>query len=142
MLMIWKLGEDGKANWPGHLAEIVQAYNATQSAVMGYNPNYLMFGCRPRLPVDFYFPILRRAEGPRRCTSTKHVNEYIATFRDHLRTALQRGPSQSTAETQRQKWYYNWKIGNVALKPDNLILVKADTFQGEEDQGQMGGQAS
>ena len=29
MQMIRKLGEDKKANWPGHLAEIVQAYNAT-----------------------------------------------------------------------------------------------------------------
>ena len=33
MQMIGKLGEDKKANWPGHLAEIVQAYNATQSAM-------------------------------------------------------------------------------------------------------------
>ena len=29
MQMIRKLGEDKKANWPGHLAEIVHAYNAT-----------------------------------------------------------------------------------------------------------------
>ena len=35
MPMIGKLGEDKKANWPGHQAKVVQAYNATQSAVMG-----------------------------------------------------------------------------------------------------------
>ena len=35
MWMIGKLGEDEKVDWPGHLAEIVHAYNATQSAVMG-----------------------------------------------------------------------------------------------------------
>ena len=29
MHMIWKLGEDKKADWPSHLAEIVHAYNAT-----------------------------------------------------------------------------------------------------------------
>ena len=29
MCMIGKLGEDKKANWPSHLAEIVRAYNAT-----------------------------------------------------------------------------------------------------------------
>ena len=29
MHMIGKLGEDKKANWPSHLAEIVHAYNAT-----------------------------------------------------------------------------------------------------------------
>ena len=43
MHMIGKLGEDKKADWPSHLAEIVHAYNATQSAVTGYSPHYLMF---------------------------------------------------------------------------------------------------
>ena len=44
MHMIGKLGEDKKANWPSHLAEIAHAYNATQSAVTRYSPHYLMFG--------------------------------------------------------------------------------------------------
>ena len=80
--MIGMLGKDKMANWPGHLAEIVQVYNATQSAMMGYIPHYLMFGCRPRLPVDFYFPIFRSAEVPMRGTSAKHVDEYVATVHD------------------------------------------------------------
>ena len=42
--MIGKLGEDKTADWPGHLAEIVHAYNATQSAMTRYSPHYLMFG--------------------------------------------------------------------------------------------------
>ena len=41
--MIGKLGEDKKADWPSHLAEIAHTYNATQSAVTGYSPHYLMF---------------------------------------------------------------------------------------------------
>ena len=64
MRMIGKLGKDKKANWPGHLAEIVHAYNATCSAMTGYSPHYLMFGWRPRLPVNFYFPIFRSAVAP------------------------------------------------------------------------------
>ena len=65
MQMIRKLGVDKKANWPGHLAEIVYAYNATQSTMMGYSPHYLMFGHRPRLLVDFYFPTLGVQRSPR-----------------------------------------------------------------------------
>ena len=53
MRMIRKLGKDKKANWPGHPAEIVHAYNATHSAVTRYNLHYLMFGQRPRFPVIF-----------------------------------------------------------------------------------------
>ena len=42
MHMIGKLEEDKKADWPSHLAEIVHAYNATQSTVTRYSPHYLM----------------------------------------------------------------------------------------------------
>ena len=80
--MIGKVGEDKKAGWPVHLAEIVHAYNATQSAVTGFSPHYLMFGLRPRLPVDFYFPTFRSAEFPKRGASTKYVAEYMATVHD------------------------------------------------------------
>ena len=44
MHMIREAGRRKKANWPSHLAEIVHAYNATQSAVTRYSPHYLMFG--------------------------------------------------------------------------------------------------
>ena len=64
MQMIGKLGEDKNTNWPGQLAELVQAYNATHSTMTRYSPHFLMFGCRPRLPVDFYFPAFRSAEDP------------------------------------------------------------------------------
>ena len=43
MRMIGKLGEDKKANWPGHLAEIGHTYNANCSAMTGYRPHYLKF---------------------------------------------------------------------------------------------------
>ena len=66
MWMIGKLAEDQKANLPGHLAEIVQAYNATQSAMMWYSPHYLMFGCSPSIPVNFTFPPLECRGPPKR----------------------------------------------------------------------------
>ena len=64
MRMIGKVGKDKKANWSGHLAEIVHAYNATCSAVTGYSLHYLMFRWRPKIPVNFYFPTFRSAEAP------------------------------------------------------------------------------
>ena len=82
MQMIGKFGENKKANWPGHLAEIVHAYSDTWSNMMWYCPYYLMFGCRPRLPVDFYFPTFRSTEVPKRGAFTKHVDKYMATVHD------------------------------------------------------------
>ena len=106
MQMIGKL-EKMKKPTSCHLAEIMHAYNAIRSTVTWYSPHYLMFGCWPRLPGDFYFPTLRTTEGPRRGTSNRHVNEYVATVSDHFRAALEEAQAQSMAEAQRQKWYYD-----------------------------------
>ena len=89
MHMIRKLGEDKKADWSSHLAEIVHAYNATQSTVTRYSPHYLMFGQWPRLPVNFVFPTIGNNEAPMREASAKHVDVYIASIKDRLRTTLQ-----------------------------------------------------
>ena len=59
--MIGKLKEDKKACWSEHLPELLLAYNATHSAVTGYSPYYLLFGRRPRIPVDYLFPTLRHS---------------------------------------------------------------------------------
>ena len=88
MHMIGKLGEDKKADWPSHLAEITHAYNATQSAVTGYSPHYLMFGWWPRLLVNFVFPTIGSSEAPLREASARKVDNYIASVRDQLRSAL------------------------------------------------------
>ena len=131
MHMIGKLGEDKKADWPSHLAEIVHAYNATWSAVTGYSLHYLMFRWWPRLPVDFIFPTIGSNEAPTREASIRHVDKYVASVWDRLRTTLQEVQAQSTAEACQQKWYYNRKIGAVNLKPGDLILVKADALKGK-----------
>ena len=131
MRMIGKLEENKKADWPSHLAEIVHAYNATQSAVTGYSPHYLMFGQWPRLPVDFVFPTIGSNEAPMREASARNVNVYIASVRDQLRSTLQEVQAQLTAEACQQKWYYNRKIGTMNLKPGDLVLVKADAWKGK-----------
>ena len=55
----------------------------------------------------------------------------MATVHEWLRTALWEAQAQFTAEAQRQKWCYDWKIGTVDLKPGNLVLVKAYVFKGK-----------
>ena len=120
-----------KANWPSHLAQIVHAYNAIRSAVTRCSLHCLMFGWRPRLLVDFYFPTIGSTEAPMREASAKHVDRYIASVQDRLRTALREVQTQSMAEVHWQKWYYDQKIGAGNVKPGNLVLVKADAFKGK-----------
>ena len=131
MHMIGKLGEDKKANWPSHLAEIAHTYNATQSAVTGYSPHYLMFGRWPRLPVNFVFPTVGSSKAPTREASIRKVDTNVGSVRNQLRSTLREARAQSTVEVHRQKWYYNRKVGAVNLKPGNLVLVKADAWKGK-----------
>ena len=90
-----------------------------------------MFRHRPRLPVNFVFPTIGSNKAPMREASAKHVDVYVASIWDRLRTALWEAQAQSTADACWQKWYYDRKIGIVNLKPGNLILVKADAFKGK-----------
>ena len=57
--MIAKMDPEKRAKWPSHLGPILIAYNATWSLITGYSPYFLMFGRRPRLPVDLLFLTVR-----------------------------------------------------------------------------------
>ena len=68
---------------------------------------------------------------PTREASAKHVDEYIDSVQDRLRTTLWEAQAQLTMEAHQQKWYYDRKIGTMNLKPGDLVLVKADAFKGK-----------
>ena len=129
LCIIGKLGEDKKADWPSHLAEIAHAYNATWSAVTGYSPHYLMFGWWPRLLVNFIFPTIGSSEAPLREASARRVDTYVASVRDQLRSTLREAQAQLTSEAHLQKQYYDRKIGAVNLKLGDLVLIKVDAWK-------------
>ena len=60
--MIPKMDPKKRAKWPSHLGPIPITYNVTWSLITGYSPYFLMFGRRPRLPVDLLFLTMRRDE--------------------------------------------------------------------------------
>ena len=80
--MIAKMDPEKRANWPSHFGSILITYNATRSLLTGYSPYFLMFGCRPRLPVDLLFPTVRRDE------NSQTTDEYVTSFYDKLKSAL------------------------------------------------------
>ena len=85
MRMIGKLDDERLKNWPSHLGSITHAYNSTRSQVTGYSPYYLMFGRRPRLPIDLIFPTARRE------VITKDIDEYVAVLYGQIEGSCQQG---------------------------------------------------
>ena len=62
-----------------------------------------MFGQRPRLLVNFVFPTIGSNEAPMREASAKHVDVYVASVWDRLRTTLWEVQAQLMVEACRQK---------------------------------------
>ena len=81
--MIGKFSDQKKVNWPVHLPEVIQAYNGIQSTITGYSPHYLMFGQRPRFPIDLYFPTSMGE------TEKFPVNHFVADIQKCLEQALE-----------------------------------------------------
>ena len=44
-----------KSTWREQVPTLVHAYNCTRNSVTGFSPYYLMFGCKPHLPIDLIF---------------------------------------------------------------------------------------
>ena len=84
-----------------------------------------MFGHWPGLHIDFYFPMIRSTE-KQQC-----VDYYIAKLCEWLWEAFKDAQEQSTAETERQKEYYDRKTNAILLEPGDLVLAKADAYKGE-----------
>ena len=95
MRMIGKLDPNRKHRWPDHIGSICHTYNTTRSQVTGYSPHFLMFGCRPHLPIDLLFPTVWRA-------TIKGVDSYVTALYDHLCLAI--GKAKATAEKEARRF--------------------------------------
>ena len=107
--MIGKLDPDHRQKWPEHIGSILIAYNATRSLVTGYSPYFLMFGRRPRLPIDLLF-LTRRAH-----ELSRTIDEYVRTLYGQLRNSLRLAQESALKEAHRQKRLYDRKVGAVEL---------------------------
>ena len=53
--MLRTLPEKPKSTWREQVLTPGHAYNCTRNNVTGFSPYYLMFGRKPRLPIDILF---------------------------------------------------------------------------------------
>ena len=121
--MIGKLEEDKKARWSVHLPELLMAYNATCSAVTGYSPYYLLFGRRPRIPVDYQFPTI---SNPPHHTK---MEQTVAAMQKRLEEAFAVARQLTSEEAKRQCRYYDRNARAVAVAQMRLrgsVRLKID----------------
>ena len=124
--MIGKLDPEKRQKWPAHLGSVLIAYNATQSLVTGYSPYYLMFGWRPRLPIDLLFPTHRELN------LTHTIDKYVETLYKHLQKSVKIVQDSALKEALQQKRLYDRKVGAVELRSGDRVLVKLDAFRSQQ----------
>ena len=123
--MIGKLDPEKRRKWLAHIGSIIIAYNSTRSLVTGYSLYYLMFGRRPRLPIDLLFLMCQTQ------MLTHTIDEYEASLYDCLQESLAIVQDCAIKEAQRQKRLYDRKVGAVELRPGDHVLVRLDAFRGQ-----------
>ena len=129
--LVGKLDEDKKACWSKHLPELLMAYNSIRSVVTGYSPHFLLFGRRPRIPVDYLFPTLR---------DTPHkskLEESVALHQKRLKEAFAMA-RQLTSEQR----HFDRRAGAITLQPGDVVMVHTDRFVGKrkvKDRWEEGG---
>ena len=123
--MIGKLDPEHREKWPDHIGSVLIAYNATRSLVTGYSPYFLMFGRRPRLPIDLLFLT--------KCAHdlSRTIDEYDRTLYGRLRVSLRLAQESTLKEAHRQKWLYDRRVGAVELRLGDRVLVRLDAFRGQ-----------
>ena len=134
--LIGKLYEDKKACWSKHLPELLMAYNSTHLAVTGYSPHFLLFSRRPRIPVDYLFPILR--DMPHK----SKLEESVALHQKRLKEAFAMARQLTSEEAARQQHHYDRRAGAATLQPGNVVMVHTDRFVGKhkvKDRWEEGG---
>ena len=107
------------------MGSVLITYNATRSLLTGYSPYFLMFGCRPCLPIDFLFPTAVQ-QG-----STRTIDNYVLSLYKRLKEALPVARDSAIMEARWQKRHYDQKARAVELQPGDKVLLKLDAFRGQ-----------
>lgn len=118
--MLRSLEQDQKRNWKSHVQSLVYAYNCTRHETTGYSPFFLLFGRKPRLPIDVF---LGRDE--RYCDT-------ITEIRDRLKAAYKAAEFASKAGRERQKRNYDRKVRGRRVQVGDAVLLRNVGLKGRQ----------
>ena len=86
----------------------------------------MMFGRRPRLPIDFYFPTMR--DPPR---GTKKISKQVDEILSTMKECCEEARRSNARESQRQTRFYNRRFNASSLRPGDKVLLRTDAFKGK-----------
>ena len=122
--MLRTLPEKYKSSWKDHLNKVLHAYNCTRNSTTGYSPYYLMFGRKPKLPID----ILLQTEGdPPKGSHKEYLEKWKKEMGDAFEIALQKSTERKNKDAERK--IPAWGTSKE-LEVNDHVLVKNLTPRG------------
>ena len=115
--MMRTMADNQKSRWKDHINKMVFAYNCTRNDATGYSPYELLFGRKPRLPIDIIF-------GKTKATFCKRYPTYPKDWRNAMEHAYKIAAERSRQSMQRGRDAYNRKANTSSLEPGDRVLVK------------------
>ena len=106
--------EEHPFSWEEYIKKICMAYNSSIQSSTGYSPFYLMFGHKPRLPVDVMY---NTGEAKR------NIPEYITTLKKTLSNAYTKVQQNVSGKQEHQKELYDKRIHEDPHKPGDLVWL-------------------
>ena len=101
---------------------LVHVYNCTKNNSIDFSSYYLMYGWKPRHPIDIRFGLtLPQAEG-------HSCNKFFAKHSAWLSWCYELANLHQCKESTCHVWWYDWKMRAPRLEPGNICLVRQKVF--------------
>lgn len=121
--MLGTLEPHQKQDWKKYLPSLVYAYNATPHESTGFAPFELMFGRKPRLPIDSMFQLNINDE--------RYINtDFVTELKKKIEITQNIASENLKKSRGDQKNQYDKKAKASKIEVGNKVLVKILAFKG------------
>lgn len=122
--MLGTLKPEQKADWKKYLPSLVFAYNATIHESTGYSPYELMFGRKPKLPVDTLFESAEE-------TAVQDTTDYIKDLKERMKVTQDIVKQHADAARLKQKSQFDKKAKAAQIEVGDKVLVRVLAHKGK-----------
>lgn len=123
--MLGTLDNSVKADWKAYINPLVHAYNCTPHDSTNVSPYELMFGRKPKLPIDMKFDKAFTDD------NTRTTREYLEDLHHRIVKTQEIVKKHIEKSQVRQKHHYNKKAKAVKIEVGDKVLVRQLSFDGK-----------
>ena len=123
--MLGTLEPDKKTDWKKYLPSLTYAYNCTRHETTKISPHELMFGRKPRLPIDSLF------DTPVENVSSQTTKEYIEGLKKRMKATQDIVNKVMEQARIKMKAGYDKKARSAQICVGDKVLVKILKFEGK-----------